>query len=310
MNDILKLDNGRMYAEILPSRGANPIKLVDRELGADILRSPEKLSDFETKNPYLYGMPLLFLPNRISGGRFTFDGREYVLPINEPQTGCYLHGTLHETPFEVVKCDGTSATCRYAATKEKPYLTFPHEFELLITYSLEGGSFVQTVEFKNNSELEMPVALAFHTTFNIPFSKGSHPEDVMAHVDVDREFLRDKNYLPTGEILKKSKYITELSSGEFCPAENTVSAFFSDAGCRRVVLSDKRAGLELVYEASEGYGYWMIYNGGAKDFFCVEPQTWATNCPNLGGDMRKNGFQTVEPHKSRVYVTKISCEKL
>lgn len=306
---ICKLDDGRLYAEILTDRGANPIRLIDRQENADILRSPKALSDFETDNPYLYGMPLLFLPNRISGGRFSFDGREYILPINEPQTGCYLHGTLHKTPFSVTELTKTKVCCVYKATKNEPYLTFPHEFELSLTYELSDGAFVQTAEFKNNSDCEMPVALAFHTTFNIPFVNGSTGEDVTAKIEVDREFLRDKNYLPTGEILESSRYISELSSGMFCPPQNTVSAFFEDSGKGKAILTDRRTGTRLVYEADEGYGYWMIYNGGAKDFFCVEPQTWATNCPNLAGDPVKNGFQTVAPHKTKRYVTRIYCER-
>ena len=59
--------------------GANCISLTHETHRAVILREP----DYEKKldNPYLYGMPLLFPANRISGGRFYFKGREYCFPV-------------------------------------------------------------------------------------------------------------------------------------------------------------------------------------------------------------------------------------
>ncbi len=290
MNGIYKLDNGRMYAEIFALRGANPIKLIDRELDADILRSPIKLSDFETENPYLYGMPILFFPNRISGGKFSYGGREYVFPINEPTTNCSLHGTLHETPFSVVEYTKTSLKCRYRATKNAPYHSFPHEFTLDLTYSLENGNFVQRAEFKNDSDSEMPVALAFHTTLNIPFAKEGNADSVRAKIALRREFLRDKNYLPTGEILENSRYITELSDGSFCPAENTVSAFFEDAGEKKATLTDMKAGIELSYSRRELNSYAL-----RRDFFATFAKSHLARCISCFGAFWQNSSKNSTP---------------
>ena len=75
---------GDYTATIDLSAGANCIRLRNEKYGAALLREPPENPD----NPYLYGMPVLFPVNRISGGRFRFQGREYVFPINEPATGC------------------------------------------------------------------------------------------------------------------------------------------------------------------------------------------------------------------------------
>ena len=68
-------------AWIDPERGGSCIRL--ERFGADVLRTPEGPQNYENgASPW--GTPLLFYPNRISGGCFEFEGREYRLPINEP----------------------------------------------------------------------------------------------------------------------------------------------------------------------------------------------------------------------------------
>ena len=70
--------------------GANCISLRNKKYHAALLREPPE--NIKLDNPYLYGMPILFPVNRIENGIFEFEGREYVFPINEPSTGCHLHG--------------------------------------------------------------------------------------------------------------------------------------------------------------------------------------------------------------------------
>ena len=38
------------------------------------------------------GQLLIPWPNRIAGGRYSFDGRELQLAVNEPRTGSAIHG--------------------------------------------------------------------------------------------------------------------------------------------------------------------------------------------------------------------------
>ena len=97
MERVVNLSSGAYTAKINLSRGANCIALRNTKYQATILREP----NYEAlDNPYLYGMPILYPNNRISGGRFLFEGREYVFPVNEPSTHCHIHGFLHNAPFD------------------------------------------------------------------------------------------------------------------------------------------------------------------------------------------------------------------
>ena len=68
---------------------------------------------------------LLPWPNRIAGGRYAFEGRELQLPVNEPRTGCAIHGLTRSLPWALVDAAGDSTTLapRPATIRRVPVLT-------------------------------------------------------------------------------------------------------------------------------------------------------------------------------------------
>ena len=56
--------------------------VANTRLGAEILRTPgaDEIEVFKGR-PQVFGLPILFPPNRIADGRYTFEGRSYQYPI-------------------------------------------------------------------------------------------------------------------------------------------------------------------------------------------------------------------------------------
>lgn len=267
------------------------------------MRSPEQLTDFVTKNPYLYGMPMLFPPNRISDASFEFEGRKYTFPVNEANTGCFVHGIMHETEFSVVKADKTEIELMYETTKDNPYLTFPHQFSVSVTYSLEGDRLLQKVKINNNSDENMPVGIGFHTTFNTQWC-----DECSVNADVTKEFVRDKKYLPTGEYDTGSKIVKELHGTNGYNAKKELSALFELGNNHQItmLLSDN---LKIHYLLDEKYKYLMIFNTGSDGkYICIEPQSWISNCPNFK-DREQYGFTYIKAKEELTYCSSIYCER-
>ena len=304
---MIQLTGGGYTAWILPERGGNCVRL--EKGGVEALRTPEKLEDIAKGNPYLFGTPLLFPPNRISGARFTFEGREYIFPLNEPKTGCFLHGTMHETPFQIAKQSQSALLLRYTATKGAPYLSFPHAFTLTLSYTLSEDGLSQKTVFTNDSAENMPVALAFHTTFRLPFAPDGKPEDVRLTLDTSREFSRNMDtFLPDGGAASEYPGKEEMAEGSFVPTAHTISRLFAMGDRHEMLLTDAASGARVRYQASDAYGYWMVFNGGAKDFLCVEPQSWLSNCPNAPFPREEMGFAFIAPGESKAYETLMQIE--
>lgn len=301
----VKIQSGDYSATIDPERGVNCTSLRNSRYNAKILREPNGTG--EPDNPYLYGMPVLYPVNRISGGEFEFEGRTYKYPINEPETNCHLHGMLHSMKFETVRQGTDFIECVF----EKPYLDFPHRFRMEITYRLSENGLEQRAKITNLSENNMPNFLGFHTTFRVPFLEDSAAEDIRLFAEVGDEIERDMSvYLPTGKILPCDKVTDKIKSGDFMPLEKVISRNYKAEKSGRIELTDIRKGIKLVYKNDEKFGWRLFYNGGANEYICLEPMTCAANCPNSPFDRKYAGFDVIAPHSVKEYISNIYIEKI
>ena len=302
MYHLEKITCGDCSAIVNLSRGANCISL--KKGVYSLLREP----DYEHfDNPYLYGMPILFPVNRISGGSFTFEGRTYDFPVNEPLTNCHLHGMLHETEFALVRKDASSLLCRYAADKNNPYLSFPHTFSIEMEYCLHENGLRHTVRITNLSSDNMPDMLGFHTTFRSLFANGTE-EETFAFADIREEYERNmENYLPTGNIPDFDNVSRSLENGTFQPCKTALSRHYLAGKSGKMVIYDRKNDVSLVYENDAKYKFRLIY--GQKDYICLEPQNCMANCVNGPFGREKAGFDFIPPGETKTFVSEIRIEQ-
>ena len=304
---LVTLKGGDYTAIINLSRGANCISLRNERYNAKILREPD-YSKGELYNPYLYGMPILFPVNRISGGQFEFEGRTYRFPINEEKTGCHLHGMLHSMEFEVLEQSRYYVLCSYKADKEHPYLDFPHEFEIRMSYNLNASGLCQIVQVINHSEQNMHLMLGFHTTFNSAFAGEG---ETVVYADIIKEYERDMavNYLPTGNKPAFDSVSTAIKDGTFDPRTPGVSRHYRAGKDGQMWIRNKDKGVKLEYENDGKYAFRLIYNGDGSEYICLEPQTCLANAPNSPFSIEEAGFQYIEPGKKREFVSRIRIKE-
>ncbi len=288
------------------SRGANCISLKHTRYGASVLREP----NYENlDNPYLYGMPILFPVNRISNGEFEFEGRKYVFPVNEPATGCHLHGFLHEAEFEVVEHGENYVKCRYIS--DELYGFFMHKFRVEISYSLSDDGLCQETSVCNLSKENMPVLLGFHTTFNVPFADGSQGTDVFVCAEVGDEIERSmSNYLPTGRILSETELAKRFQEGIFGATEQSISKHFQAINDGKIELIDRKQGIKIRYINDIQFGWRLFYNGNADKYICLEPQTCMVDCRNRNLGREDDGFDFIAPGMSKNYLSYICVEEM
>ena len=205
----VKLENGGYVAEFRSDLGGNCYRLYHKETGAELLRVPESEEKLFSEI-YLFGNPILFPPNRIRDGEFEFEGRKYTFPINEKATNSHIHGALYKQPFKVVSQSSDKVEFLYEA-KSGEYIGFPHAFCVLRTYTLAEDGLTESVKVFNNSDKNMPFMLAFHTTFNVPFTPDACEENCYMKVAVGKEhirFLRDLLVRSMIILIKNLKYLT------------------------------------------------------------------------------------------------------
>lgn len=308
----VEFSRGDYTALVIPAVGANLIRLANTRLGVEILRTP-KADEIETflARPQIFGTPLLFPPNRIEDGRYTFNGQSYQFPITQEKEHNYHHGILKSQPFVVSKAretdDEVLVECRYYsnAGNDAIFRDFPHEFKCKIIYRLSAHGLEQEVMFANRSEQPMPVGVGFHTPICIPFAGGADG-DYRMRVAVGEQAELNARNLPTGRLLPLTRQFEKLRDGglqvtgcEPIEAGFTLREIDVDGKpFRGAVVENIRTGVRAFYEVDEQSTYWTIWNnGGQVPYCCPEPQSWTTNAPNAA-DPAAVGFQSIAPGES------------
>lgn len=290
----VRINGGGYSAVVLPGFGANCIQLRHEATGAELLRTPESAEEM-TASPNVYGLPLLFPPNRIRNGTYTFDGREYRFPINEPARHHHIHGFLSQTPFEQI---GSASFC-YQATEQVPYPSFPHSFTVERSYELDEEGMHQLLKVTNTGTERFPVGIGFHAAYRLPFLPGENPGAYRMGLPVRREWLlHPDTIMPLGTYADHSLIIQGLRQGTLIPDAQPLSNLMACDAPGVMTLTGPCGTLHCQYD--EGFPFTMLWNQqGGRGFVCAEPQSWAVDAPNLSCPWTESGMYALRPGQSR-----------
>ena len=105
-------------AEVWPDLGFNCFhwSIVRGGQTLDLLYADPGL--FGSGRPTRSGVPVLFpFPNRLRDGRFTWEGRQYQLPLNDPAARNAIHGFACRRPWRVLdhNADGAGTSTRHSS---------------------------------------------------------------------------------------------------------------------------------------------------------------------------------------------------
>lgn len=98
-------------------------------------------------------------PNRIADGRYSFDGVEYSLPLNEPERACALHGLVFPLDWELVSHTASSVVL---ACEPEPVDGYPHRLRIEAGYRLDDDGLHCTVTAVNLGGTAAPYGVCPH----------------------------------------------------------------------------------------------------------------------------------------------------
>lgn len=275
-------------AVILPGFGANCIRLTYLPRNIDILRFPDTHAELRSK-PVVFGLPILFPPNRVCDGSFPFNGIIYKLPINEPARNHHIHGVLNSSAFEHER----AGEFVFHAGADRPYMSFPHHFTVRRSYRLTDEGLKHDITVTNDGQTPMPLGIGVHTSINIPRA------DTRLFIPVRREWPLNDRYVPTGKYICSSPLIDALRNGTQLTREGEICSLLEvSEGTGRLVNSE----YTIRYKTSDSLPFITLWNDhGGKEYVCPEPQSCLTNAPNLALSRKESGFDALEPGETRAY---------
>jgi len=161
---------------------------------------------FDNLDSYLKGHPFFGaiagrVANRIANGRFTLDGQEYALAINNGPN--HLHGG--DKGFDKVVWTAKPLPAKeHEQAIEFHYLSpdgeegYPGNLDLTVTYALTDEDELR-MDYRATTDKATPVNLTNHSYFNLAGSGDTLSTEV--YIAADHYTATDETLIPTGELV-------------------------------------------------------------------------------------------------------------
>lgn len=264
-------------AHILPECGGTLIQLFEH------IRLPG--SGPIHQNAYHPSALLAPWVNRVRNGNYSFQGRNYQLPITEPALGNAIHGFLARKPFEIIekKVIDNQAKLVLQHTYTGDYPGFPFPFDFQLTYELHtNGHFFIRFGIKNTGEHQMPFAIGWHPYFTFPDADLS---DLEISFSPHSKFLSDSQMIPLRE--EPVAYTEPVDLAK----ESLDNVFrLREAEYHTTTLTNKRTQASLcMKQKTADFPFLVVFAPENEACIAIEPMTANTDAFNTLDGLKSLG---------------------
>ncbi len=220
--------DGNLSACIL-DRGATIQSLIFD--GVDVCLGYETVADYEAMDGYL-GATIGRYGNRIAGGKFTVNGKEYTVDCNEGGVS-HLHGGNVGYDKLIWTCvEHTDTTLTLSLTDRGEDSGYPGTLEVTVRFTVEQDALI--IDYSAVGDEDTPFNPTNHCYFNLG---GAGNGDILGH----RMQIYASRYLPVDELLIPTGVLRKVAGTPFD---------FTDAKCvgRDIGAEDRQLALGGGYD--------------------------------------------------------------
>ncbi len=179
------------------------IEMPDTEgVMADVTLGFDTLDEYVTGNDPYFGATVGRFANRINGGKFSLEGVDYTLAVNNGPN--HLHGGLQgfdKVLWDYELLDGESGSCvSFSYTSVDGEENYPGKLNVRVKYELTDANEL-VISYEAETDKTTIINLTNHTYFNL---SGGESETILDHeieLQSDNYTPVNEDLIPTGEIL-------------------------------------------------------------------------------------------------------------
>ncbi len=238
-------------------------------------------------------------PSRIRDGRYRFGGREYFLPLNEPDRGHALHGFVHDEAFEVLAQEASARHARLTLRRgyRGGFPGYPFPFDFDVTYTLGADGVLELgYRITNTGTTPLPAGLGWHPYFRLGGTRGTWE----IKLPTREAIVLDERMMPAGREPFAEGHTWLPLSGRTLDSAFALDAPDADGGSLTQLRDTAtRRTLNLWQERGAGkFEYLVVYTPGETDRIAIEPLSCNVDVFNLG-----EGLLMLEPGQTQ----EVSC---
>src|ERR1019366_1317608 len=164
----------------------------------DVVLGFDNIQGYVGKHPW-FGATVGRVANRIAKGKFTLDGKDYLLEINDPPNS--LHSGAKDLSHVVWKAEPVhernGAAVRFTYNSPDGDEGYPGTLQVTVLYRLTNSNELQ-LEYTARTDKPTPVNLTNHSYFNL--GGGSDVLGQVLELNAESYTPVDATLIPTGEI--------------------------------------------------------------------------------------------------------------
>jgi len=238
--------------------------------------------------------------NRVRNGNYSFEGRNYQLPINEPNLGNAIHGFLARKKFEISeeKCDDEFAEVSLIHNYSGDFPGYPFPFIFTMTYKLSSKGLL-TVNFicKNTGETNMPFACGWHPYFKIADAEIKHLEITFSPT---LKYISDAQMIPMAEEIVSFPMPVRFSETTL---DNVFKLESKTVHLTELTDSESKTSLFLK-QNSVDFPFLVVFAPSSENCVAIEPMTGNTDAFNTG-----DGLKVLSPNEDFNSLVEIWIDK-
>lgn len=244
------------------------------------------------------GSPLLFpFPNRINGGQYTWEGREYSLP-HRPGMPHAIHGFALDRPWRVIDRTPESVTGEFQISRDAPERLelWPADGVIRVRYSVHQSTLALQVAIINPDDKPLPFGFGTHTYFKLPLAPGSDPGRCLVAAEAAEQWVL-KEAIPTGERRAVSESADLRGGARFgdLKLDDVLTGLHTEGSDHETVIMDEAAGLEVVQAFGVEFRELVAFTPSWTTAICLEPYTCTTDAVNLEARGIDAGWKVLGP---------------
>ena len=166
----------------------------------DVVNGFDDVAGYEGDGNQYFGCTTGRVCNRIAKGKFTLDGKEYTLAINNDPN--HLHGggdkALSKQVWKAAPVAGKAAVV-FTLTSPDGEEGYPGNLSMKVTYTLTDDNELR-IDYEATTDKATPVNLTNHAYFNLGGAGSGTVLDHVLMINADNYTTTDETLIPTGKI--------------------------------------------------------------------------------------------------------------